>query len=70
MSDYIQKVNEYQCREGVVYDERYRLQPADFDHDWQAYREWRAGEPDYDAIEAAEEAGIAEFEARLRQERS
>ncbi|GAB5426628.1 MAG: hypothetical protein Devi2KO_00870 [Devosia indica] len=60
MSDYTKKVKQH--RAGTVSDDRYRLQPSDFDNPLD-YWEWRAGEPDFDAIEAAEEDGIACVEA-------
>lgn len=63
MSDYTDKVKQY--RAGLVFDARYRLQPSDFDNPMD-YWEWRAGEPDFDAIEATEEAGIARVEASRR----
>ena len=69
MFDCSKKVNQYRHRAGLAYDERYRLQPGDFESS-QDYWEWRAGEPNFDAIEAAEAEGIAEFEARLREKQS
>lgn len=65
MFDYSNKVKQY--RAGLVFDARYRLQPSDFDNPMD-YWEWRAGEPDFDAIQATEDAGIAAVEARLRKE--
>jgi hypothetical protein len=50
------KVKQY--RAGLVSDDRYHRQPSDFDNPLD-YWEWRAGEPDFDAIEAVEEDEIA-----------
>ncbi|RDE09895.1 hypothetical protein [Pelagibacterium lacus] len=65
MTNYTRKVKQH--RAGFLTDERYRLQPSDFDS-YQDYWEWRAGEPDFDAIEATEEEEIARIDADLRRQ--